>query len=105
MQTNNHKITDYSAVLAQKYGEIGTPERNKFDEEAYSFYTAQLLSEARREAGMTQSELAEKVNSSKSYISQLEHGKIIPSASLFFRIMSALGIEVLFRKQESSFVI
>lgn len=105
MQTNNHKTADYSAVLAQKYGEVGTSERKKFEEEAYSFYTAQMLAEARREAKMTQAELAQKVNSTKSYISQLEHGRAVPSASLFFQIMSALGIEVLFRKQTSNFVV
>ncbi len=104
MQTNNHQITDYSAVLAKKYGEIGTPERTVFDEEAYSFYTAQLLLDARKEAGMTQAELAKKVHSTKSYISRLEHGEITPSVGLFFQIISALGFEVMFRKQSSPFV-
>ncbi len=50
METNNHKITDYSAVLEQQYGKPGTPERAKFDEEAYAFYTGQVVSEARKEA-------------------------------------------------------
>ena len=90
--------------LAKKYGEIGTPERTVFDEEAYSFYTAQLLLDARKEAGMTQAELAKKVHSTKSYISRLEHGEITPSVGLFFQIISALGFEVMFRKQSSPFV-
>lgn len=43
METNNHQINDYSAVLERKYGKEGTAERAKFDEEAYSFYTSQIL--------------------------------------------------------------
>ena len=43
METNNHKISDYSAVLAEKYGAVDSPERNQFNEEAYAFYTGQIL--------------------------------------------------------------
>ena len=105
MQTNNHKINDYSAVLDQKYGAPGSAERAAFDDEAYTFYTSQLLREARIEAGVTQSELAERVNTSKSYISRLEHGDTTPSAALFFRIISALGLEVLFHRQLSNIIV
>ena len=45
METNNHKISDYSAVLAEKYGAVDSPERNQFNEEAYAFYTGQILKE------------------------------------------------------------
>ena len=45
METNNHKIVDYSAVLDKQYGKSGTPERKKFDDEAYAFYTSQILLE------------------------------------------------------------
>ncbi|MDR1879607.1 MAG: hypothetical protein LBQ78_01565 [Tannerellaceae bacterium] len=48
MQTNNHELSDYSDVLAKRYGEYGTPERAKFDEEAYAFYSGQILLEARK---------------------------------------------------------
>ena len=48
METNNHQIVDYSAVLEAQYGALGTPERAKFDEEAYAFYTSQILLDAHR---------------------------------------------------------
>lgn len=94
METNNHKITDYSAVLEQQYGKPGTPERAKFDEEAYAFYTGQVLLEARKEAKVTQSELAKRIGSTKSYISRIENGIMVPSVATFYRIMNALGLRI-----------
>ncbi|WP_418536106.1 helix-turn-helix domain-containing protein [Odoribacter laneus] len=94
METNNHKITDYSAVLEQQYGKPGTPERAEFDEEAYAFYTGQVVLEARKEAKVTQSELAKRIGSTKSYISRIENGIMVPSVATFYRIMNALGLRI-----------
>ncbi len=94
MQTNNHQVKDYSAVLAQKYGEHGTAEREAFDDEAYTFYTSQVLQDARREAKVTQSELARRVHTTKSYISRIENGYVEPSVAMFYRIISALGFRI-----------
>jgi len=54
MQTNNHKISDYSAVLDAQYGEKGTAKRAKFDDEAYAFYVSQVLLDARKNVRLTQ---------------------------------------------------
>ena len=43
MQTNNHKIIDYDAVLDAKFGKEGTPERARAEEAAYSFYSGQIF--------------------------------------------------------------
>ena len=91
---NNHQLVDYSAILEAEYGKPGTPERAKFDEEAYAFYTSQILLDARKEAKVTQSELAKRIHVTKSYISRIEHGTISPSVSTFYRIMNALGMRV-----------
>lgn len=93
MEANNHQINDYNAVLEQKYGKDGSVERAKFDEEAYAFYTSQILVEARKEAKMTQSELAKRVGTNKSYISKIENGLIEPGVGLFLRIINALGLK------------
>jgi DNA-binding XRE family transcriptional regulator len=74
MQTNNHKIVDYDAVLDAKFGKEGTPERAHSEEAAYSFYSGQILLEARKEAKVTQAELAERTQTTKSYISKIENG-------------------------------
>ena len=94
MQTNDHQIRDYDIVLDAEFGKPGTPERVRAIEEAYAFYSGQILHTARKAAGLTQSELAERVNSTKSYISKLEKGHVNPSAGLFFSIINALGMRV-----------
>jgi DNA-binding XRE family transcriptional regulator len=94
MQTNDHKIRNYSDVLASKYGANGTQKRTAFDEEAYAFYTSQILLEARKEAKLTQAELAERIGTDKSYISRIEKGITIPSVATFYRIVAALGRSV-----------
>jgi DNA-binding XRE family transcriptional regulator len=94
MQTNNHKIVDYDAVLDAKFGKEGTPSRIAAEERAFAFYTGQIIEQARKEAKMTQAQLAEKVGSNKSYISRIETGKTEPKVSTFYRIAFALGRSV-----------
>ena len=94
MQINDNKIRDYSAVLKSKYGTPGTLQRAKFDEEAYAFYTSQLLLETRKEARLTQAELAKRIGADKSYISRIEKGITVPSVATFYRIVAALGRSV-----------
>ncbi len=90
----NKKLTDISAELDKLYGAPGTARRAKFDEDAWNFYSSQILQDARKEAGVTQQELAEKIHATKSYISRVEHGIIIPSVGTFYRIINALGKRV-----------
>lgn len=94
MHTNNHMITNISEQLEKEYGKHGTPERAKFDEEAYAFYTSQILLDARREARLTQAELARRIGADKSYVSRIEKGITVPSVATFYRIVSALGRSV-----------
>ena len=94
MQTNNHKIVDYDFVLDEKFGKEGTQERIKAEEAAYSFYSGQILQDARKEAKVTQEELARRTNTTKSYISKIENGIIVPSVGVFYRIINALGLRV-----------
>lgn len=94
METNNHQIVDYDIVLDAKFGKEGTSERAKAEDDAYAFYTGQILLDARKEAKITQSELAKRINATKSYISRIENGTINPSVGTFYRIMDALGLRV-----------
>ena len=92
MQTNDHKIRNYSEVLDREYGPRGSKERAAFDDEAYAFYSGTIILEARKKAQMTQSELAERIGADKSYISRIEKGITIPSVSTFFRLANAMGL-------------
>jgi DNA-binding XRE family transcriptional regulator len=94
MRTNDHQIRDYSAELDRKYGTVGTKERELFEEEAWNFYSGQIIQEARKEAKVTQAELAERTQTTKSYISKIENGLITPSVGVFYRIINALGMRV-----------
>ena len=94
METNNHQIVDYDAVLDAKFGKEGSPERIAAEDRAYAFFTGQIIEEARKKAKMTQAELAEKIGTNKSYISRVETGRTEPKVSTFYRIASALGLSV-----------
>jgi DNA-binding XRE family transcriptional regulator len=87
-------ITDISEQLEKEFGKHGTPERAKFDEEAWAFYTSQILLDARKNARLTQVELAGRIGADKSYISRIEKGITVPSVATFYRIANALGLSV-----------
>ena len=94
MNTNEIMIQDYDAVLDARYGKEGTPERVKFEEEAYAYYTGLILRDARKDAKVSQAELARRTQTTKSYISRIENGVIIPSVAVFYRMIAALGMTV-----------
>ena len=90
----NPDVGSMDAVLDKLYGKVGTPEREEFRKEAYSYCVGQLISDARKQERLTQAELAEKVGTNKSYISRIEKGALEPGVGLFFRIIDALGLKV-----------
>lgn len=86
---NKEKIKDaksFDELLDRKYGKIGTEKRDDFEEKAQYYVISEMLKEARKEANMTQKELAEKVGTKKSYISRLEDGKCDIQLSTLYRI-------------------
>lgn len=101
MNTKNNLIQDYDAVLDSLYGKEGTPERNKFEEDAYAYYTGQILRDARKEAKISQAELAHRTDTTKSYISRIENGVITPSVAIFYKLIAALGMTIKISKHTS----
>ena len=93
MSEKELKMFDVDAQLDAVFGKEGTPERKAADR-ANAFFTGQIIEEARKKANMTQAELAEKIGTNKSYISRVETGKTEPKVSTFYRIASALGLNV-----------
>jgi len=71
MSTKN-KIT-LDEFKDKHYGVKGTEKRDALDEGYETFKLGALLHEARIKKGLTQAELAEKVGTTKSYISKIEN--------------------------------
>ena len=94
MSEKELKMFDVDAQLDAVFGKEGTPERKAAEDRANAFFTGQIIEEARKKANMTQAELAEKIGTNKSYISRVETGKTEPKVSTFYRIASALGLNV-----------
>lgn len=96
-QINLEKVRNLPTVnqdLDQKYGVVGTKSRELFTNQAHAYYTGQIIEEARKNAHLTQEELAKRVGANKSYISRIENGKTEPKISTFYRIAAALGLSV-----------
>ena len=77
---------NFDELLDIKYGKIGTENRDEFEEKAQYFVISEMLREARKEAKMTQEQLAKKIGTKKSYISRLENGKCDIQLSTLYKI-------------------
>lgn len=80
------KAKSFDELLDIKYGKVGTKKRDCFEERAQYFVISEMLKESRREAQLTQEQLAKKVGTKKSYISRLENGKCDIQLSTLYRI-------------------
>lgn len=90
----NDMFFDVSAELEQEFGPKDSTSRKAAEEKAWEEYNAQILLDARKNAGLTQQELAERIGANKGYISRLERGLTIPSVSTLYRIAAAMGLAV-----------
>jgi len=76
MEDSNMKnTTNFEDLLREKYGEKGTPNRDRYEADSLAFRLGIMLKEARKDANITQEELAMKTGTKKSYISRIERGK------------------------------
>lgn len=57
-------------------------------------YIAQVIQNARRKAGLKQSELAELIGISEKHLSKIETGKNYPALDNFFKIISVLKLSL-----------
>ena len=86
---------NFDELLDIQYGKIGAKKRDEFEERAQYFVISETLKDARKDAHMTQEELANKVGTKKSYISRLENGKCDIQLSTLYRIFEeGLGIRI-----------
>ena len=92
--SKKNDIYDVSAELARVFGEIGTQSRAEATAKAWEEYNAQILLDARKNARLTQAELAERIGADKGYISRLERGITVPTGATLYKIAAAMGLTV-----------
>jgi HTH-type transcriptional regulator / antitoxin HipB len=85
-KTNNN-LTSFDDHLDQQYGKRGTPEREKFEEGFEAFKLGVMIQELRKENGLTQTQLAEKCGTTKTYISRIENNASDIRLSTLMRII------------------
>jgi HTH-type transcriptional regulator / antitoxin HipB len=79
-------VKTFDELLEKEYGKVGTESRNVYEEKAQMFIVSEMLKEARKDANLTQEQLAEKAGTKKSYISKIENGKGNIQLSTLIRI-------------------
>ena len=87
-------IYDIDAWLDESLGKEGTSEREKNRERAWEEYNAQILLDARKNAGLTQQEFADRIGANKGYISRIERGLTVPTVATLYKIASAMGLTI-----------
>jgi len=73
MKGKKNNLSTLDQFKDKHYGKKGTTKRDKLEAGYENFKIGVLLHEARLEKGLTQEELAEKVGTTKSYISKIEN--------------------------------
>lgn len=69
----NKNIKTLSDIKDEHFGKIGTPNRDELEDGYEYFKIGFLIQGARLKKGLTQQQLADKVGTSKSYISKIEN--------------------------------
>ncbi|WP_431127650.1 helix-turn-helix domain-containing protein [Flagellimonas flava] len=81
------KVYQFEDLLTEKYGKKGGLERDKFDSESLAFRLGVMLKKARKEAKLTQEELAVRTGTKKSYISRIERGQSDIQISTYHKLI------------------
>jgi DNA-binding XRE family transcriptional regulator len=79
-------IRDFDELIDREHGKIGSESRNEYEGKAQMFIISEMLKEARKEANLTQEQLAEKAGTKKSYISKIENARGNIQLSTLIRI-------------------
>jgi transcriptional regulator with XRE-family HTH domain len=70
---------------------------NKYHAMERDFSIAQAMIDARNRAGLTQTEVAKRINTSQSVVARLESGSSMPSTRTLQRFAKAIGFRLSIR--------
>ena len=73
MKAKKNNLITLEEFKEKNYGKHGTKERDELEAGYKNFKMGTLIHDTRLEMGMTQEQLAEKVGTTKSYISKIEN--------------------------------
>lgn len=83
----NKNLISFASHLDERYGKRGTAKREKFEAGFEVFKLGVMLQEMRKEKGLTQTQLAEKCGTAKTYISRIENDASDIRLSTLIRII------------------
>ena len=84
------KPKTFEELVELNYGKPGTAARNEFEEKAQFFFIGEMLREARKEAGLTQEQLAERLRVSGACISYWESATTRMSLFAYHQLQAVL---------------
>ncbi|MDP6476175.1 MAG: helix-turn-helix transcriptional regulator [Alphaproteobacteria bacterium] len=74
---------------------LSNPEARKvYDDLAPEYAVARAVIKARKARGLTQAELAERMNTSQSFIARIENARSRPTIKTLYRVAAATGTRV-----------
>lgn len=92
---DTHKLSKLKTVnedLDKRYGKEGSKSRDEFDAKARAWYYAECLKEARKKAGLTQQEVADRIGKKRAYVALIERGETDMQLSTFIMMSEAVGL-------------
>ena len=81
-------------LIEEKYGKPGSASRDEFDAKAKAWYYAEVLRDARKTAGLTQQEVADKIGKKRAYVALIEKGETDMQLSTFILMSEAVGLQM-----------
>ena len=87
------KSINAKELIEKRYGKRGAASREKFRDEAFSYYFGEIIRSRRKELKMNQDQLAELVGKKRPYISRIENGVDIRISNLVL-IANALDLSL-----------
>lgn len=85
-------------LFVVEHGEKGTGSRDEFDAKSRAWYYTEVLKNARKSAGITQQQLADKIGKKREYVAMLEKGETDMQLSTFIMISEAVGLKLTLHK-------
>ncbi len=87
------KSINAEELIEKRFGKRGTESREKFREDAFSFYFGEIIRNRRKKLKLSQEDLAKIIGKKRPYISRVENGEDI-RLSNFSLIANALNLSI-----------